>query len=150
MVCPRCGSNRIKVLDSRDAEGGHAVRRRRECEGCGHRYTTYERLERPKLIVVKKDHTREPYRREKVAHGIWRALEKRPISQEKVDQVLDELEERLVSRGEKEVPSREIGELVMAELKNLDEVAYIRFASVYRSFKDVESFKQELNKLESE
>lgn len=149
MRCPRCNSDSIKVLDSRDAQGGHAVRRRRACEKCGHRYTTYERIERPKLIVVKKDQMRETFNRDKVAHGIWRALEKRPVSQEKVDQLLDELEEQLASNGEQEVPSTEIGEIVMEKLKSLDDVAYIRFASVYRSFTDAASFKKELKKLES-
>lgn len=147
MICPKCSAESVKVLDSRDAEGGHVVRRRRECEGCQHRFTTYERLEKPKLIVVKKDKTREPYNREKVAHGIWRALEKRPVSQAQVDQLLDELQEQWAQEGNDEVESEKIGEAVMERLKDLDDVAYIRFASVYRSFKDVESFQKELSAL---
>lgn len=150
MNCPRCATEDVKVLDSRDAEGGHAVRRRRECERCHHRFTTYERIERPRLLVIKKDHSRQPFNREKVSHGIWRALEKRPVSQEQVDQILDELEEHFASRGEPEIPSRDIGEAVMEKLKSIDDVAYIRFASVYRSFKDVDSFKKELRALEHE
>jgi transcriptional repressor NrdR len=147
MICPRCDSERLKVLDSRDAAGKRAVRRRRECTACSYRFTTYERIERPRLIVVKKDKTREPYRREKVEEGVWRALEKRPVTQEQVEELLDGIEEELVAHSREEVMSTHIGELVMNQLRDLDEVAYIRFASVYRSFTDVASFKRELNEL---
>lgn len=148
MNCPKCNTADVKVLDSRDAEGGHVVRRRRACEQCQNRFTTYERLEKPKLIVVKRDHIREPYVRDKIAHGLWRALEKRPVTRDQVEQLLDELEEQLVTKGETEIQSREIGEMVMDRLRTLDEVAYIRFASVYKSFKDIASFRKELSSLE--
>ncbi len=146
MYCPRCKSVNTSVVDSRLAEDGRAVRRRRECDKCGHRMTTYERQEMSTLIVVKRDGTREPYSRQKLEHGIWVACTKRPVSQEKVDKMLTKLEEKWGS-NKKEVASSTIGNDVMRELKRLDKVAYIRFASVHREFKDVDEFKEAMNKL---
>lgn len=146
MFCPKCKKSDTRVVDSRDTTDNRAVRRRRECEKCEHRFTTFERLESPDLIVVKKDGARESYDRDKLQRGIWRACEKRPVTQEKIDKMVDSLEEKWRGIG-KEIKSRKIGEDVMRGLRKLDEVAYIRFASVYRQFKDLESFKKELAKL---
>ncbi|MBU1151447.1 transcriptional regulator NrdR [Patescibacteria group bacterium] len=149
MICPKCKKNDTRVLDSRETDGHKAVRRRRECESCANRFTTFERIENTNFVVVKKEGIRENYDREKVLKGIWRACEKRKVSQEQVEKAIDALEEDLVQYG-KEVPSKVIGEGIMAALKNLDEVAYIRFASVYRHFKDIETFKKELQKISDE
>ncbi|PIQ77372.1 transcriptional regulator NrdR [Candidatus Peregrinibacteria bacterium CG11_big_fil_rev_8_21_14_0_20_46_8] len=146
MQCPKCPNDNTKVIDSREANEGRAIRRRRECEACNFRFTTFEQIESASFLVIKKDNSREPYNREKVKAGIWRACEKRPVTDAQINQVLDDLEAQWVALG-KEVPSQRIGEGVMDSLKKLDEVAYIRFASVYRQFKDLESFKQELAKL---
>lgn len=146
MKCPKCKSKRTKVLDSRETEEGKAVRRRRECLKCSYRYTTFERIEKNNLIVIKRNEAREPYFRDKVEKGIWRACEKRPVTQQQIDDIIQILEDKWRSVG-KEVPSEIIGEGIMDELKKLDEVAYIRFASVYRHFKDIESFQKELEKL---
>lgn len=146
MICPKCQYHDTRVLDSRETEGHKTVRRRRECGKCKHRFTTFERVETSNFVVVKKDGTRESYDREKVLRGIWRACEKRKVTDEQVSKMINELEEKWASFG-KEVPSKEIGEGIMEELKEVDEVAYIRFASVYRQFKDLESFKKELSKL---
>ncbi len=146
MYCPKCQYDDTRVLDSRESEGHKSVRRRRECEKCKHRFTTFERIETSNFVVVKKDGTRENYDREKVEKGIWRACEKRKITQDQVMKLINELEEEWAALG-KEVPSKTIGEGIMNELKELDEVAYIRFASVYRQFKDLETFKKELQKL---
>lgn len=134
------------MIDSRLAEDGRAVRRRRECGKCGHRFTTFERQELSALIVVKRDGTREPYSRSKLERGMWLACTKRPVTQEDVDGILNKLEEKWAA-SRKEVTSPTIGNDVMRELKKLDQVAYIRFASVHREFKDVEEFKEELGKL---
>lgn len=134
------------MIDSRLTEEGKAVRRRRECPKCGHRFTTFERQELSSLIVVKRDGTREPYSRTKLERGLWLACTKRPITQEQIDKLLSKLEEKW-GGNRKEVASSTIGTDVMKELKKLDEVAYIRFASVHREFKDVEEFKEELGKL---
>lgn len=134
------------MVDSREANEGRSIRRRRECEGCKHRFTTFEKLETANFIVVKKDGSRESYDRDKVERGIWRACEKRPVTQQQVSDMIDRLEEAWSGSG-KEVPGDVIGRDVMHALKVLDEVAYIRFASVYRQFKDVESFKKELERL---
>jgi len=142
MVCPVCRAGDTRVIDSRDDE--NAVRRRRECLACKHRFTTYERAEAARLFVVKKDGRREAYNREKVLGGIRKACEKRPISESAMQSVADEVERELYSRGDNEVPSSTVGELVMAALRKLDKVAYIRFASVYRSFTDLSSFQEEL------
>lgn len=146
MYCPRCKSEDTAVVDSRLAEEGRAVRRRRECTKCTHRFTTFERQELSTLIVVKRDGTREPYSREKLERGIWVACTKRPVSQDKVDKMLTRLEEKW-GANKKEVSSSTVGNDVMKELRKLDKVAYIRFASVHREFKDVEEFKEAMHKL---
>lgn len=146
MICPKCQENSTRVLDSRETDGHRAVRRRRECESCRHRFTTFERVETTSFVVVKKDGTRESYDREKVERGMWRACEKRKVTEEQISKLINDLEEMWGGMG-KEVQSKVIGEGIMEALKELDEVAYIRFASVYRQFKDLESFKKELGKL---
>jgi len=145
MVCPVCRAGDTRVIDSRDDE--NAVRRRRECLACKHRFTTYERAEAARLFVVKKDGRREAYSREKLLGGIHKACEKRPISESAMQEVADEIERELYSRGDNEVASSLVGELVMAALRRLDKIAYIRFASVYRSFADLNSFQEELAQL---
>lgn len=147
MKCPFCGSDEDKVIDSRAADEGRVIRRRRECRRCGRRFTTYERLEEVPLLVIKKDGTREPYNREKIIKGILTACEKRPVSHDEITALVDKIERAISAEFEGEVPSRAIGERVMAALRELDEVAYIRFASVYRSFRDVGEFMTELHKL---
>jgi transcriptional repressor NrdR len=142
LICPSCRKNETRVVDSRDDES--VVRRRRECLGCRHRFTTYERMEAPRLFVVKKDGRREQYNRDKVMSGLRRACEKRPVSEAQMEDLSATLERELFSRGENEVPTTMIGEKLMEALRRLDKVAYIRFASVYRSFRDVESFQAEL------
>src|SRR3989338_1981308 len=146
MFCPRCKFEDTSVIDSRLSEEGRAVRRRRECIKCDHRFTTFERQELSSLIVVKRDGTSEPYSRTKLERGIWIACTKRPISQEQIDKLLTKLEEKW-GANKKEVTSSTIGMDVMKELKKIDQVAYIRFASVHREFKDVDEFKEELGKL---
>ena len=146
MFCPRCKSPDTGVIDSRLTEEGRAVRRRRECTKCDHRFTTFERQELSNLIVVKRDGTREPYSRTKLERGIWIACTKRPVTQDQIDKLLTKLEEKW-GANKQEVASGTIGMDVMKELKKLDQVAYIRFASVHREFKDVDEFKQELGKL---
>lgn len=146
MQCPKCKRRDTRVIDSRLTEGNHAVRRRRECAKCDHRFTTFERQELSSLIVVKRDATREPYSRSKLERGIWLSCTKRPVSQVQIDHLLNRLEEKW-GRNKKEVGSSTIGQDVMQALKRLDDVAYIRFASVHRQFRDVEEFKKELGKL---
>lgn len=146
MICPKCQNEDTRVLDSRETEGHKAVRRRRECEKCETRFTTFERLETTNFIVVKKDGTREAYDHDKVERGIWKACEKRKVTQDQITKIVNQLEEKWVGMG-REVSSRDIGEGIMDALRELDDVAYIRFASVYRQFKDLESFKKELQKL---
>ena len=146
MHCPRCKSPDTSVVDSRLAEEGRAVRRRRECTKCAHRFTTFERQELSSLIVIKRDGTREPYSRSKLERGVWLACTKRPITQEQVDGLLTKLEEKWAA-NKREVSSSTIGTDVMKALKSLDQVAYIRFASVHREFKDLEEFKEEVGKL---
>lgn len=147
LICPTCRKSETRVVDSRDDE--NVVRRRRECLDlrCKHRFTTYERMEAPRLFVVKKDGRREQFNREKILSGLRRACEKRPVSENQMEAVAADLERDLFSRGENEVPATTIGEKLMEALKALDKVAYIRFASVYRSFRDVESFQEELASL---
>ena len=147
MICPKCKHTETQVLDSRDTHEQKEIRRRRQCEKCHYRFTTFERVENTGFIVIKKDNSREVYDREKLKKGIWKACEKRPVTQEQVEQLLNELEHELANFG-KEIHSRNIGENLMDKLKKLDEVAYIRFASVYRPFKDIESFREELQKLD--
>jgi transcriptional repressor NrdR len=146
MICPKCKAPDTKVLDSRDSEQGKAIRRRRECEKCNWRFTTFERAEVGSLMVKKKDGTFEPYNRTKLEQGIWIACGKRPVTQVQIDEMISSLEEKW-STNKKMVSSQTIGNDVMDALKKLDHIAYIRFASVYRSFKDVDEFKKELNKL---
>lgn len=146
MNCPRCKSKDTSVVDTRLAEDGRAVRRRRECVKCQHRFTTFERQELSSIIVIKRDGTREPYSRSKLERGIWLACSKRPITQEQIDKMLSRLEEKW-GGNKKEVSSSTVGLDVMKALKRIDKVAYIRFASVHREFKDVEEFKEELSKL---
>lgn len=147
MICPVCRAGETRVVDSRDDES--AVRRRRECLACKHRFTTYERAEAPRLFVVKKDGRREPFNRDKVLGGLRKASEKRPISETAMQEIADSVERDLQARGESEVQSSAIGELVMSALRNLDKIAYIRFASVYRSFTDLNSFQEELAQLQA-
>lgn len=146
MYCPYCLHEETKVLETRESEEGN-TRRRRECEKCEKRFTTYERMETSGLVVIKKDGSRVPYSREKIRNGLLKACEKRPISAEQIDQAVDHIEAKLRKEEETEIPSKLIGELVMERLKKIDKVAYIRFASVYRSFEDVESFKREIQAL---
>jgi transcriptional repressor NrdR len=147
MRCPFCSHPDSKVIDSRASEEGNAIRRRRECLICQKRFTTYERIEEAPLIVIKKDQRREPFDRQKILNGLLRACEKRPVSIVTITQLTDSIEKDLRNRMEQELSSEVIGELVMAGLKNIDEVAYVRFASVYRQFKDVATFMQELQEL---
>ena len=144
MRCPFCNYEDTKVIDSRPADEQNAIRRRRECGSCGKRFTTYERLERFPMMVIKKDETREAYDRTKAEKGIMLACHKRPVSAQQIRELVDAVESEVISRGEREIPSTEIGEMVMSGVKELDPVAYVRFASVYREFKDVDSFMDEL------
>lgn len=147
MKCPFCGNVEDKVIDSRISTEGDTIRRRRECLKCQKRFTTYERLEEIPLMVIKKDGRREPFDRKKLLAGILKACEKRPIPMEKIEAMVDDAERTLQRNYEKEVSSTSIGELVMKQLHNLDEVAYVRFASVYRQFKDINQFMSELSTL---
>lgn len=146
MKCPFCGKLRDKVIDSRSVHKGEIVRRRRLCFACQERFTTYERVERLSSIVIKRDKSREPFDRDKIITGIRKACEKRPVSYETIEGIVDEIVERLQDTTEHEVETRVIGEMVMDRLKELDEVAYVRFASVYRRFKSVEEFREEIDK----
>ena len=150
MRCQYCGYLDSRVIDSRPTEEGTSIRRRRECLRCGRRFTTYEKIETSPVMVIKKDMRREPFTPEKIKKGLLHACQKRPISVKDIDSIVEKVENTVHSSGEDEYSSRRIGELVMEELKQLDEVAYVRFASVYRQFTDVSSFMDELNKLVSE
>ena len=147
MKCPYCGEENTKVIDSRPAEENNAIRRRRRCEKCNKRFTTYEKVETIPLIVIKKDDIREQYDRGKIEAGILRSCHKRPVSYEQIMSVVEDVENAIFNTEQKEVSSTLIGELVMERLKKLDQVAYVRFASVYREFKDVNTFMDELKKL---
>lgn len=147
MKCPFCGHEEDKVVDSRTTSDGAAIRRRRECLSCGKRFTTYEHVEEQSLMIIKKDGRREPFDRSKLVAGLVKACEKRPVSMEQIEQLVDEIERDLSRSFEREVPSNEIGERVMRRLHDLDPVAYVRFASVYREFKDAEQFMRELHEL---
>ncbi len=147
MKCAYCGHTQSRVVDSRQSEDGTSIRRRRECEKCGRRFTTYERIDLVPLMVIKKDQTREAFDVEKLRLGIAKACEKRPVSLEKIDELARGIERKLNNQPESEITSQKIGELVMDGLKGIDEVAYVRFASVYRQFRDIQSFRDELNKL---
>lgn len=150
MKCPFCDEIEDKVVDSRTAREGEVIRRRRECLGCKRRFTTYERIEEILPMVVKKDGRREPFDRNKILAGLTKACEKRPISTATIDAVTDRIEKRIQDMGETEIPSRTIGEELMKELHQLDQVAYVRFASVYREFKDIDQFMDELKTLARE
>jgi len=145
--CPFCKYPESRVIESRPAQDGNVIRRRRECIKCGRRFTTYERLEEIPLVVIKKDGRREFFEPQKVRTGILKACEKRPVSLEVINNLVGEIEAELRSRMDKEISSREIGEMIVERLRELDEVAYVRFASVYRQFKDVESFGEEIKRL---
>lgn len=147
MDCPECKSSKIKVLEKRNVEGEQVIRRRRECEGCSFRFTTYERVETALLTVIKKDGTKEFFSREKMMIGIEKALEKRPITVIQVEGFINDIERKVKSQGLSEIKSSKIGDFVLEGLRKMDDVAYLRFASVYKSFKDVESFKKELEKI---
>ena len=144
MKCPYCGSDDTRVIDSRPADDNYSIRRRRICDNWSKRFTTYEKVETIPLIIIKKDNNREQYDRAKIESGVLRACHKRPVSATQITQLVDEVENEISTLEDKEIPSRIIGEIVMKKLKNLDAVAYVRFASVYREFKDVDSFMDEL------
>jgi transcriptional repressor NrdR len=147
MKCGQCNGGDTKVIESRDVDASHAVRRRRACIHCGYRFTTYERLERPQLVVIKNDGTRQLFSRTKLLAGLYRACEKTPVTSMQLEQLVGNVEQQLYACAESEVPSRKIGELVMERLPALNEVAYVRFASVYRRFKDIASFERELSQI---
>lgn len=146
MKCPYCGKENTRVIDSRPTDDS-SIRRRRQCDECGKRFTTYEKVETLPLIVVKKDNNREPYDREKIVAGIVRSCHKRPISMKQIYDMVDDIEGQIFNMEEKEIPTTTIGSIVMDKLKDLDEVAYVRFASVYREFKDVNTFMDEIKKI---
>ncbi len=150
MKCPFCGYTESKVIDSRPAEEGATIRRRRECLACAKRFTTYEIIERMPLVVVKRDGSRQSFDKVKLINGMVRASEKRPVPLGKLEEIADDIEQELQSGLEREIKTVEIGEMVMTRLKDVDEVAYVRFASVYRSFKDINTFMEELSKLLTE
>ncbi len=150
MKCPFCGWNESKVVDSRPADEYAVIRRRRECEKCSKRFTTYERVEEIPLIIVKRDGRREAFQREKIINGLIKASQKRPISLKEIEEIADNVEKELNNSLEKEIDSKRIGQMVMYRLKKLDDVAYVRFASVYKQFKDINTFMDELNKLMKE
>ena len=149
MKCPFCGRDNTRVIDSRPADENNSIRRRRVCDECGKRFTTYEKIETIPLIVIKKDNNRETYDRSKIEAGVLRACHKRPLSANQITRLVDEVETDVFNMEEKEIPSQVIGELVMDRLKSLDAVAYVRFASVYREFKDINTFMDELKKVMS-
>ncbi len=144
MKCPFCGEDNTRVIDSRPSDENTSIRRRRQCDDCKRRFTTYEKVEAIPLVVIKKDNTREPYDRAKIESGVFRSCHKRPISIEQITKLVDQVENIVFSKEDKEIPSPIIGEIVMDKLKELDAVAYVRFASVYREFKDVNTFMDEL------
>ena len=147
MKCPYCSGTESRVIDSRPAEDSEKIRRRRECLSCGRRFTTYEMVENTPLIVVKKDKSRQMFERNKLLNGLMRACEKRPVSLEVLERIVDEIESEILNSLEREVTSRKIGEMAMEKLKKVDEIAYVRFASVYRQFADVNSFMDEITRL---
>ena len=147
MRCPFCGDDNTRVIDSRPADDNQAIRRRRQCDECGKRFTTYEKVETIPLIVIKKDKNRETYDRSKIESGIVRSCHKRPVSAQAIEQTIDDIENKIFSLEVKEIESKHIGEIVMDRIKDLDQVAYVRFASVYREFKDANTFMSELKEL---
>ncbi|CCK84081.1 Transcriptional repressor NrdR [Lactobacillus equicursoris 66c] len=140
MLCPNCHENASRVIDSRPTDEGRTIRRRRECENCGYRFTTFERVEQTPLLVIKNDGTREAFNREKILNGVAAACQKRPVTSEQLNKLVDSVENAIRSKGVSEISSKEIGELVMDQLADIDDVAYIRFASIYRQFTDMSSF----------
>ena len=147
MKCPYCGNYNTRVIDSRPADDGSSIRRRRECDVCGRRFTTYEKVETLPVIVIKKDENRETYDRSKIEAGVLRACHKRPVSVQQITELVDQVENEISNMEEKEISSQVVGELLMNKLKSLDAVAYVRFASVYREFKDINTFMDELKKV---
>jgi transcriptional repressor NrdR len=147
MRCPRCEETGTRVIDSRDLEGGSTIRRRRACEACGHRFTTYERPEGARLVVVKRDGSREDFDRDKLRAGLLKALQKRPVTLDRVEAALDDIESHVRRRGDAEVTSTEIGRLATDALRELDQLAYIRFASVYHAYDDIETLQREVDRL---
>ena len=147
MKCPFCGDDNTRVIDSRPADDNEAIRRRRQCDECGKRFTTYEKVETIPLIVIKKDKNRETYDRSKIEGGVLRACHKRPVSVDQIEACVDEIENKIFNLGVREIESEKIGEIVMDQIRDLDQVAYVRFASVYRQFKDADTFMSELKKL---
>ena len=150
MKCPFCSSENTRVIDSRPADDNNSIRRRRLCDECNKRFTTYEKVEAVPLMVIKKDKTREVYDREKIEQGLIRSFHKRPVSMEDIIKAVDEIEAEIYNKGLREIDSNIIGEIVMNKIKNIDEVAYVRFASVYREFKDADTFMDELKKIISQ
>lgn len=149
MICPFCGHLDTKVVDSRDTNDGKAIRRRRECEKCQARFSTYEEMEIMRLTVIKRDGSRQEYAREKIEIGIRKALEKRQVSEEKIGKAIGDIEYEIQARESNEITSKEIGKMIMEKLKELDDVGYLRFASVYKSFKTADSFRKEVEKMET-
>ena len=147
MKCPFCGDDNTRVIDSRPADDNEAIRRRRQCDECGKRFTTYEKGETIPLIVIKKDKNRETYDRSKIESGVVRSCHKRPVSVDQIEACVDEIENKIFNLGVREIESEKIGEIVMDQIRDLDQVAYVRFASVYRQFKDADTFMSELKKL---
>ena len=147
MKCPFCGDDNTRVIDSRPADDNEAIRRRRQCDECGKRFTTYEKVETIPLIVIKKDKNRETYDRSKIESGVVRSCHKRPVSVDQIEACVDEIENKIFNLGVREIESEKIGEIVMDQIRDLDQVAYVCFASVYRQFKDADTFMSELKKL---
>ena len=147
MKCPFCGDDNTRVIDSRPADDNEAIRRRRQCDECGKRFTTYEKVETIPLIVIKRDKNRETYDRSKIESGVVRTWHKRPVSVDQIEACVDEIENKIFNLGVREIESEKIGEIVMDQIRDLDQVAYVRFASVYRQFKDADTFMSELKKL---
>ena len=149
MICPFCGHNETKVVDSRDTNDSKAIRRRRECESCQARFSTYEEMEIMRLTVIKRDGSKQEYNRRKIETGLHKALEKRPVSEEKISKAIGDIEYEIQARESNEISSKEIGKMILEKLKELDDVAYLRFASVYKSFKSADSFRKEMEKMET-
>lgn len=150
MRCPKCNYTESKVIDTRPTDDGAKIRRRRECMDCGHRFTTYEKIEETQIVVIKRDGTRQGYNRDKIINGLIRACDKRSVSLEQIEAIADKVEKQLYNTFQNEVSTEVIGEMVMNELQGVDDVAYVRFASVYRKFKDIDTFMDELTKILSE
>jgi transcriptional repressor NrdR len=147
MVCPKCGSEELKVNESRDLDNGNAIRRRRECLNCANRFTTYERIENPKIMVIKRDDTQEVYRREKILSGVKKALVSRPFNEAAIDAIVDDIERMIIENYSKEIESSQIGKIVIRKLRDIDQVAYLRFVSVYKKFDEPDQFIKELESL---